>query len=69
MIKKKTLLRRKIRKANNFEGAERVDTRAYLLNQDNIGNAILECLINNDPEGVIEIISIYLRVLNKEKHR
>jgi DNA-binding phage protein len=39
----------------------------YLKNPDNIGRAILECLENNDPEGVMEVISIYLEAVNKTK--
>jgi len=35
----------------------------YLLDKNFIGSAILECLNNNDPEGVIEIINIYLNTL------
>src|SRR5262249_29368657 len=31
--------------------------------------AILECLQNNDPDGVMEIIAIYLDALNKAKLR
>ena len=31
------------------------------------GKAIFECLQNNDPEGVIEVISGYLEVLNKSR--
>lgn len=36
-----------------------------LLDKDFIGKAIMECLINNDPEGVIEVISTYLETINK----
>lgn len=39
----------------------------YLTNTDNIGKAIIECLENNDPEGVMEVISIYLEAVNKTK--
>lgn len=39
----------------------------YLTNTDNIGKAIVECLENNDPEGVMEVISIYLEAVNKTK--
>jgi DNA-binding phage protein len=39
----------------------------YLTNPDNIGKAILECLENNDPEGVMEVIAIYLEAVNKTK--
>jgi len=39
----------------------------YLTNEKNVGKAILECLQNNDPEGVMEIVGIYLDALNKSK--
>lgn len=67
--KDKTMKSQELPRIEDFEGTERVDTRAYLLNQENVGEAILDCLLNNDPEGVIEVISIYLRNLNKEKFR
>ncbi|HSW70645.1 MAG TPA: hypothetical protein VLH77_01545, partial [Gammaproteobacteria bacterium] len=38
-----------------------------ILDGDLIGKAIIECLGNNDPEGVIEMISIYLETLNQVK--
>lgn len=38
---------------------------ARLLDKDFMGKAIMECLINNDPEGVVEIIEIYLDTVNK----
>ncbi len=39
----------------------------YLTDSKNVGNAILECLKNNDPEGVMEVIAIYLEAINKTK--
>lgn len=30
-----------------------------------IGQTIMECLLNNDPEGVMEIIQIYVDALEK----
>lgn len=36
-----------------------------LLDEDRIGRAIWECLKNEDPEGVIEIIAIHLQARNK----
>lgn len=65
----RTRISKNLPSIEDFEGAERVDTRAYLLNPENVGEAILDCLLNNDPEGVVEVISIYLRALNKEKFR
>ncbi len=35
------------------------------MDENRIGKAILECLRNNDPEGVMEIIQIYLETLEK----
>ena len=52
----------------DFEGiGEEHDPSDYLKNPENIGKAILECLENNDPEGVMEVISIYLEAVNKTK--
>ncbi|MFN4174186.1 MAG: DNA-binding protein, partial [Parachlamydiaceae bacterium] len=36
-----------------------------LLDEDFISKAIWECLKNNDPEGVVEMIQIYLNAKNK----
>lgn len=52
-----------------MEGLAEESPREWLLNPKNIGNAIMECLVENDPEGVVEVIGIYLRALNKEKFR
>src|SRR5262245_2475206 len=38
-----------------------------LLDETFIGAAIWECLKNNDPQGVIEIINTHLEVVNKVK--
>lgn len=35
------------------------------LSKDFIGAAIMECLLNNDPEGIVELLSIYLSEHNK----
>lgn len=35
------------------------------LSKEFIGSAIMECLLNNDPEGVIELLQIYLDEHNK----
>lgn len=32
-----------------------------------IGTAIMECLIDNDPDGVMEVIETYLEALNKSR--
>ena len=36
-----------------------------LLDENFLGRAIIECLKDNDPKGVIEIISTYLETINK----
>ena len=52
----------------DFEGIDKEHNPSeYLTNTDNIGKAIVECLENNDPEGVMEVISIYLEAVNKTK--
>ena len=38
-----------------------------LLDENFIGKAIVECLKNNDPEGVMDIITLYLNTINKVK--
>lgn len=35
------------------------------LSKEFIGSAILECLLNNDPKGVIDLLEIYLDEYNK----
>lgn len=48
-------------------GITEVDPVANLLDPDLIGSAIMQCLIKNDPEGVMEIIESHLYALNKSK--
>lgn len=35
------------------------------LSADFIGAAIMECLLNNDPEGIVELLTIYMEEHNK----
>lgn len=48
-------------------------TRSYpleeLIDPQMTALALLECLQNNDPDGVMEIIAIYLEAVNKAKLR
>lgn len=37
------------------------------LTTDFIGSAIMECLLNNDPDGIVELLAIYLDEKNKVK--
>ncbi len=38
-----------------------------VLQEGFLGKAIAECLMNGDHEGVVEVVSIYLDILNKTK--
>ena len=51
----------------NMNAIKKYSPSNDLLNSEKIGAGIMECLINNDPEGAMEIISIYLESLNKLK--
>lgn len=54
----------------DFEGISGPhDPTEFLTNPDNIGRGIMECLSANDPEGVMEIIEMYLDSLNISKMR
>lgn len=74
MAKTKTLKKQKTSlestptiKVKTNTGIKPYSPTQEILNGDLIGRAILECLKNNDPEGVIEVISIYLNTLNRTK--
>ena len=56
--KKKPLRLKKNVKLKKF------DPNKYL-SVDFIGSAIMECLLNNDPEGIVELLSIFLEEHNK----
>lgn len=51
------------------KGAKVTESNATLklLDENFIALAVWDCLKNNDPEGVIEIINIHLEVVNKVK--
>jgi len=51
----------------NFKNVKKVDPDAHITNEKNVALAILECLQNNDPEGVMEVIGIYVDALNKAR--
>lgn len=72
--RRKTLSRRPKKKPKSevslrledFEGIGKEHNPSdYLMNPKNLGKAIVECLENNDPEGVMEVIAIYLEAVNK----
>jgi len=43
------------------------DPIADVLDESFLGRAIFSCLKNNNPEGIIEVISGYLEIANKVK--
>jgi DNA-binding phage protein len=73
--RRKTLLRGPKKKPKDdvslcledFEGIKEHNPSDYLTNPENLGKAIVECLENNDPEGVMEVIAIHLEAINKTK--
>ncbi|SRR5581483_1975189 len=61
----------KSRKVNldKVKGLTRVSPLKELVDPQQTALAILECLQNNDPEGAMEMITIYLDALNKTRLR
>lgn len=53
----------------DFEGVKRTNPLKDLADPDLVAQAVFECLLNNDPEGAMEMIEIYLEALNKTKFR
>ncbi len=58
------MLKQKIKKSAQLKPYNPTED---LLDENFIGKAILECLKNNDPEGVMEVLSVYLKTVNKVK--
>lgn len=54
---------------DKVKGLKRANPLKELTDQDKIAMAVFECLLNNDPEGVMEMVEIYLSALNKTKLR
>lgn len=54
---------------DKVEGLKKVDPLKNLTDSKQISLAVFECLLNNDPEGAMEMIEIYLEALNKAKLR
>ncbi len=66
MAKVKTLPKQK-KSLKNTTNLLAYDPVSEIKDENFIGKAIFECLINNDPEGVMEVIGIYLSALEKSK--
>ncbi len=54
---------------DRIPGLTRSNPLKSLTDKTKTALAILECLQNNDPEGAMEMIAIYLDALNKAKLR
>jgi DNA-binding phage protein len=74
MAKKKISLKRKRSSSTtprarikDFAGIHPHYPEKNLKNPKFVGAALLECLQENDPEGVMEVLEIYLSVLNKSQ--
>lgn len=52
---------------DKVKGLSRVRPLKDLVDPQQTALAMLECLQNNDPDGAMEMISIYLEALNKAK--
>jgi probable addiction module antidote protein len=69
MARTKTL--RKLKKSmagtNKFADCREWSPTKEILDSDNLAKAVAECLLNNDPEGVLEVIQIYLETVNMTK--
>jgi len=50
-------------------GLKRFDPLKELADPIEAALAVYECLMNNDPEGVMEMIEIHLEAINKTKMR
>jgi len=49
----------------DFEGLKRVHPIKELADPDQTALAVFECLMNNDPEGAMEVIEMHLDAINK----
>ena len=58
--------KRKIKlKLGDFDAVKRIHPLKDLADPNQTAAAVFECLTNNDPEGAMEMIEIYLEAINK----
>ena len=72
MVRQKTLIKQRKYTKNGSMIKLKKKPREYhpmkdLMNEQLIASAIWECLKDNDPDGVIEILEAHLRAKNKSK--
>lgn len=67
--RRKTSSKNTLKKENNLKIKEGIKTSKFepekYLSKEFIGSAIMECLLSNDPEGVVELLEIYMNEHNK----
>ena len=49
----------------DFDKAKRIHPINELADPDQTAKAVFECLMDNDPQGAMEIIEMYLEAVNK----
>src|SRR5947207_5673408 len=64
---KKSIQKQSVLKIRKNAGVVEHDLLKEFLNEEFIHAAIMECLKNNDPEGAMEILQIYINALHKAK--
>ncbi len=60
-LRRSTLDTRKMKSCRHWHPTREI------LNTNHLAKAVAECLVNNDPEGVLEVVSIYLETANMVK--
>lgn len=54
---------------SKVSGIKKANPLKDLTDDSQISLAVFECLLNNDPEGAVEMIEIYLDAINKSDMR
>jgi len=54
---------------DQVQGLEKADPLKELIDPHLVADAFFECLLNNDPEGFMEVVETYLEALNKANLR
>jgi DNA-binding phage protein len=69
--KKHQIFLEKLSKVNldKVKGIKRSNPLKKLSDPNQAAMAVFECLLNNDPNGAMEMIEIYLEAMNKSKLR
>lgn len=70
-LKKHQTYLEKLSKAdlNKVKGLKRAHPLKELADPNQTAKAVFECLLNNDPDGAMEMLGLYLSARNKSKLR